>query len=515
MSLFLFYVLPLILGALHAASFAPEPMGWLQILTLTGVLALLRIAPRPARVMWAFGSAWFVAGLYWLHFSIHDVGGLPFAASAALVLLLAVALSGFYALAIYVWARWRGASRSEVFDLCIAFPLFWLAAELARGYVFFGGFPWLASGYAQVDNPLLKGWFAVLGVYGVGLFSAFFAGVLLSLIVSLRRRVRATQAQLAAALTGVLSVAVVGLILQGVSWGSNLGAPVRVRIVQPNVPQNLKFDADQMRSNTQKFIQQAIDSTAQLTVFPETALPYSWGQLPSEMLQPLQNSLTQQRAVLMGSIGEDAKGYYNSAMWLDGQVDMRHPPRYDKNHLLPMGESIPFGFKWLIEAMNIPLGGYEAGDGYQPFVLQTAQGAVRISANICYENEFGEELIQAWQNGDDAAPHIWVNMTNLGWFGTHDISTNQAQHLQMSRARAMEMARPMIVATNTGTSAHIDETGRVVDVLPADQAASVEVSVQPRQGMTPYIALGNAPLLALLSLIVGVMVLRRHRQVDI
>jgi apolipoprotein N-acyltransferase len=230
--------------------------------------------------------------------------------------------------------------------------------------------------------------------------------------------------------------------------------------------------------------------------------------------------LTNQRAVLMGSVGEtgrdtDQAAYYNSAMWLDGTVDMRNPPRYDKNHLLPMGERIPFGFKWLIDAMQIPLGGYEAGNGFTPFVLNTPTGPVRVSTNICYENEFGEDLIKAWKNGDDNAPNVWVNMTNLGWFGMHNVSTNQAQHLHMSRARAMEMARPMLVVTNTGTSANIDAMGDVIDILPADQAVVRDVMVQPRSGLTPYIALGNAPLWALLSIVIGVAIVRRHRHVDI
>ena len=106
-------------------------------------------------------------------------------------------------------------------------------------------------------------------------------------------------------------------------------------------------------------------------------------------------------------------------------------------------------------------------------------------------------------------------MTNLGWFGTHDVSTNQAQHLQMSRARAMEMARPMLVVTNTGTSANIDAMGDVLDQLPADQAVVKDVTVQPRSGLTPYIALGNLPVLALLSIAFGLMILSRHRHMDI
>ena len=505
------YVLAALLGALHSLAFAPTPSGVLQIIILAGLLAILRVSARPARVMLVFGVAWFCSGLYWLHFSMHDIGGLPTVLSVALVLFLALCLAGFYAVAVHFWTRWRVGAKSELLALCVAFPLCWLAAELARGYVFFGGFPWLASGYAHVDNVLLKGWFAVLGVYGVGLWAAFLAGVLLSAILWVLKKIELGVKTAVVLGMSAAALLVVGLILQGVSWGQNAGAPFAVRIVQPNIAQNLKFDPVEMRKNTNILMQQAASSQSALTVFPETALPFAWNELPDELLTPLQASLTHQRAVLMGGVGVDEKGFYNSAMWLDAKADMRNPTRYDKNHLLPMGERIPVGFKWLVDAMQIPLGGYQAGNGFKPFVLNN----VRISANICYENEFGEDLIKAWQNGDDNAPNVWVNMTNLGWFGTANISPNQAQHLQMSRARAMEMARPMIVATNTGTSANIDAMGVVLDTLPADVVSSVEVQVQPRSGITPYIALGNAPLLALLSIVFGLMVLRRHRQVDI
>ncbi|MGL4767330.1 MAG: apolipoprotein N-acyltransferase [Formosimonas sp.] len=507
------YFFALLLGALHAFSFAPTPLGSVQIAALMGLLALLRTTAHPVKTTLAFCVTWFGAGLYWLHFSMHDIGGLPTALSILAILILALCLSTFYALAIRFWARWRVGTTSETIALCVAFPLVWLAAELARGYVFFGGFPWLATGYAQVDNPLLKGWFAIFGVYGVGLLSAFMAGALLSLLLCGLKIIqsRQTLAALAGA-TGLLAVA--GLIVQGVSWGSDAGAPLQVRMVQTNVAQNLKFDTAEMAKNTELFMQQAANSPAPLTVFPETALPFPWDNLPDSMLQPLQNSLGS-RAVLMGAVGTDERGFYNSAMWLDAQSDLRNPARYDKTHLLPFGETIPTGFKWFIDLMNIPLGGYQKGHGFTPFTLQHNGANVRVAANICFENTFGEELISAWRNSDAAAPQIWVNMTNLGWFGTHQNSTNQAQHLQMSRARAMEMARPMLVVTNTGSTAQIDAMGAVLNAPPTEQTLTQDVSVQPRNGMTPYVALGNAPMLALLSLAFGFMVLRRHRKVNI
>lgn len=520
MQILVFYALALLLGALHALLFSTISSGYLQIIVLAMLLSLLRLTKKPARVMFAFCVSWFSVGMYWMHFSMHDIGGLPVWASVAAVFLAAACLASFYACAIYFWARWRVNASSELVALCVGFPLAWLAAELARGYLVFGGFPWLATGYAQTDNVLLKGWFPVLGVYGVGLLVAFMAGVLLSLILLLFNKIfasnRQNKYQRIVVLFGLSAAfSVLGLILQGINWGSNVGEPVQVSMVQTNVPQHLKFNQDEIIKNTHQFLGQAKNSQALLTVFPETVLPYPWDKVPETLLSSLKNSLTNQRAVLMGAVGVDESSFYNSAMWLDDQSDVLNPKRYDKSHLLPFGESIPMGSKWLIDVMQIPLGGFQSGDGTQPFKLNAPLGTIRVAVNICFENAFGEELIKAWRNGAETAPQMWINMNNLAWFGTASVSTNQMQHLQVSRVRAMEMARSMVVVSNTGPSANIDATGAVLNELPADTALSMDVFVQPRDGMTPYVALGNAPLLALLSAIFGGMLFRRHRHVDI
>jgi apolipoprotein N-acyltransferase len=300
---------------------------------------------------------------------------------------------------------------------------------------------------------------------------------------------------------------------------------LKVRLVQPNVSQSIKFDESAIARNTEAFLQMAMSSNAPLTVFPETALPYPWVMAPEAPLTALSDELKKdasvgnQRAVIMGSVGVDAERrdangqpvLYNSAMWLDANSDILNPARYDKVHLLPFGEVVPFGFQWFVDAMNIPLGGYGRGRSMKPFALHTTDGVVNVGVNICYENEFGEELIRAWADGDAAAPNFIVNVTNLGWFGTTDISTSQMQHLQMSRARALEMARPVIVATNTGLSANIDAAGDVVDLLPPEKAVIQDVLVQTMTGRTPFTYWGNLPLFAFVSFVFGLNIFLRHR----
>jgi len=537
------YLLAFLLGLLQAASFSLGTMGaasgLLQVVSLAGLFYLWAMSRRIVWVTLCFGWAWLGVGLYWLHFSMHDIGGLPAPLSGLAIFLLACYLTAFYVLAAAVFRRFELRARESegLWGWCASFlvglPCLWLLAELGRGY-FFTGFPWLMGGYAHVDNPLLKGWFPIFGAYGVGFLASFFAAVIAWILVlyqgSRRRESLSWKSLLVARVSvwsmfGVVVLVVVGLVLQGLSWGER-GASLTVRLVQPNVAQSIKFDDDAMVRNTDRFLKLATSSDAPLTIFPETALPYPWVMVPQqELLTPLSDELKKDasagnyRAVIMGSVGVDESALdssgrpvlYNSAMWLDANADILNPTRYDKVHLLPFGEVVPFGFQWFVDAMNIPLGGYGRGDSMKPFSLQTASGTVKVGVNICYENEFGEELIRPWVDGDAAAPSLIVNVTNLGWFGTTDVSTSQMQHLQMSRARALEMARPVIVATNTGLSANIDASGNVVDLLPPEKAVIQDVQVQTMSGRTPFTYWGNLPLLVFVSFVFGLNIFLRHR----
>ena len=513
----LLYLLMMCLGVAHAQTFTLWPSGGLQILILSlawAVVATAKPEQRPVRQMFVFALAWMVSGLYWVHFSMHDIGGLPTVLSALAIVGLSCYLASYYALAAWLWRRFF--TQRNVSDYGVALPMLWLAAELARGYVF-GGFPWLMTGYAQVDNVLLKGFFPVVGAYGVSALAALLSGVLTLLWVN----VRAKQGQFSMrswAFAGVsaAAVAVLGLIAQGVNWGKSVQSPVSVRVFQPNVAQTIKFDREEIARTTRNTLMGAINSTAQLTVFPETVMPYPWNQAPEQGLLALRNALAQakesgqNRAVLLGGVGIEGVQYFNSGLWLDANQDVFNPARYDKIHLLPFGEMVPWGFQWFVDAMNIPLGGYGYGQSRKPFDLITSNGAVKVATNICYENVFGEEL--AAFHVDGQAPNIWVNQTNLGWFGDARTSPAHVQFLAMSQARAMELARPMIVVTNTGISAHITPDGVVAADLPAQKEAVGNWSVQPYEGQTPFIAWRNVPLFLLLIVFGGWLYWDKLRQ---
>jgi apolipoprotein N-acyltransferase len=171
--------------------------------------------------------------------------------------------------------------------------------------------------------------------------------------------------------------------------------------------------------------------------------------------------------------------------------------RYDKSHLVPFGEFVPFGFRWFVNLMSIPLGDFTRGTSKQkPFVID----GQRLAPNICYEDIFGEELLPAVRGiaGTQDGATILANFSNLAWFGD---SWALRQHWQMSRLRAIETSRPMLRATNTGATGAIDHRGRDIAQLPPNRVGVLDTTIQGQQGLTPYVRMGNGLILGISVLI--------------
>jgi len=209
--------------------------------------------------------------------------------------------------------------------------------------------------------------------------------------------------------------------------------------------------------------------------------------LPPQVQQDLQSFTVQQHAALIFGTFVEEPGYrfYNSAIGLQADGPAQ---RYSKRHLVPFGEFIPLGFRWFVDLMNIPIGDQQHGESYQRPMQLAGQ---RIALNICFEVLFGNEIISAWRD-PALEPTLLLNLSNLAWF---DDSIALPQHLQISRMRALETGRPLLLATNTGATAVIDPHGGVLAQLPHNQAASLRVRVWGFAGRTPYVRLGDGPAL--------------------
>ena len=426
-----------------------------------------------------FGAAWIGAAVWWLFISMHRYGGLAAPMAVAAVALLALALALYLAAAGAAYVRWR--SGRVVADASL-FASLWLLAEWARGVVF-TGFPWAASGYTQIDGAwtTLAPW---VGVYGVGAWLAGLGALVGSAMVALARGQRQQAASpLALAVAWGLAGALVPTIdfTRPVGEGATARA-LTVTLLQPAVPQDEKF-AETRIPRLLDWLDAALrEARSDLVVAPETAMPLLPAQRAAiapgwwESLQA--HFASEGRLALIGApMGSHDVGYTNSAVALGpGSVA---DYRYDKAHLVPFGEFIPFGFRWFTELMRIPLGDFSRGPVRAPSL---PVGAERLGPNICYEDLFGEELARRMHDPTQA-PTVFVNLSNIAWFGP---TVAVPQHLGISRMRALELQRPMLRATNTGATAVIDHHGRVVAALPPFARGVLDAEVHGREGLTPY-----------------------------
>lgn len=459
-------------GLLQTASFAPTHAWWAQIAALAllfGVVAHAR--PRVAALCGAlFGFSWLAAGLWWLHISMHQFGGIPWLAAALAVGLLAAFLGGYYALALGLTARWLAPGRWRLLALVPA----WLLAELARA-TWLSGFPWIASGYAHTVGPL-AGWAPWIGIYGITALAALAAAGL----ALLKERAWGLAAP-------ALLLPLAGLLLPQ-DFTTSTGR-IAFSLVQPSIPQDQKFDAARFAANLEALAQLIESAQGQVVITPESVVPLPLAELDRATLARLSKP---ERPALLGTfLGNVDEGFVNSVVGLGTDY------RYGKRHLLPFGEFIPPGFGWFVRAMRIPLEDQARGDHQRPWAV----AGQRLRPLICYEDLFGEDFVQS-AVGPDAAT-VFVNVSNLAWFGTVMI---QDQHLQFSQMRALEFQRPVVRSTNTGATAVVDHHGRVTARMPALERGVLEAAVDGRTGSTPYArwlsALGLWPLwgFALLTL---------------
>ena len=472
-------LLLLVAGLMHAASMAwPLDFLWkegsthwiLQIAALSMLAWVLRQSASAKQVTW---WGWFFACVslcgtfWWLYVAMHTYAGLPAWLAAFAVWGLAAPLSLYYAAA--AWVFWRCNSRSLLWA-CMVFAAVWMLADMARG-IWLTGFAWGATGYAHVEGPLA--WFAPwVGVYGLGGLAAAVAMCLAGLYSLHRWGAFGVAVLMFAASFLPISSAIS-------SWTESNGI-LSVTLLQGNIPQDEKFETGSgVPLALQWYGKQLQQVDSGLVVAPETAIPILPQQLPQDYWTALrQRFASAERSALIGiPLGNALEGYTNAVIGLSGEYNGVW--QYDKHHLVPFGEFIPPLFKWFTQMMNIPLGDFNRGALGQTSLAFKGQ---RLAPNICYEDLFGDELAQRFLDAD-TAPTVFVNVSNMGWFGDN---VAVYQHLHISRMRALEFERPFVRATNTGATVFINHRAQVGAALPHYTRSVLQGEVEGRTGITPY-----------------------------
>jgi len=493
-----------LLGAVTVAGFAPLRVYLLPVFTLSALFLLWLRAGRPWRAAatgFAYGMGLFLVGTSWVYVSLHDFGSMPAPLAALATLLFCAIMASLPAAAGYATIRLRA---SPGLTLGVVAPMAWTLTEWVRSWLF-TGFPWLAAGYSQIPSSPLAGFAPVLGIYGVTLASAVTAG----LLALSWERIRMADVKSGTRLAFLfilhpssfilLAVWAGGWALKQVAWTQPVGPPVSVSLIQGNVAQDMKWRAEQVLPTLETYRMLVERSGSRLIVLPETALPLFLHQVPPEYLAGLAAHARRNGGDLLIGVAEGAStgDYFNSVISLGTAATQR----YRKSHLVPFGEFIPLRplLAWIVNVLAIPLQDFSRGrDDQRPLAV----AGQRVAVNICYEDVFGEEIIRQLPEAT-----LLVNVSNVAWFG-HSIAPQQ--HLQISQARALETGRYMLRATNTGVTAMIDASGKVLASAPEFAAAVVSRSVRGYAGSTPYVRWGNYAVLLLCAAMAAVAIIARR-----
>jgi apolipoprotein N-acyltransferase len=235
---------------------------------------------------------------------------------------------------------------------------------------------------------------------------------------------------------------------------------------------------------------------AQLILTPETAVPTTLRALTPAQEQFLAGGVTPSRALLFGTFAEDSRGdVFNSAVMLQRAADAPAAVRrtvYIKQHLAPIGEYAPPGFRWIADLLNFPISNLRST---QDTPRNFAVSGVTIIPSVCQDLLYGDDL-----RTTTATARLLVNLSNVAFFRN---ALARAQFLNIARARALEQQVPVLIAANYGPTAFIDAGGVIERVLPADTQGALEVTVHPRAGTTAYARFGNSFLYLTIALTVA------------
>jgi len=372
--------------------------------------------------------------------------------------------------------------------------------EYLRGQLF-TGFPWVGFAEAQVNGP-----FAAIAPLLGGLGSTFLVVWASMQLSGWRQSFVRISIPIGLALLLMLG-------LNQLRFTEATGTPISIRLIQGNFEQSLKWNPNAIAQQIRFYNDAILEQRADLIVIPETGFPLLEKDLPDEILPKL-NAFSQSTHsnILLGLIGINpaANGqlqYSNRALGLSPSSTA--PYYYDKFHLVPFGEFIPPGFQWFVNAFRIPMSDFARGNLMQPpfQIERLGQDSIGAAITICYEDIFGNELASRIRNSESPV-NLFINMTNLAWFGQ---SQAPSQQLRLSQMRSIETGLPSIRSTNTGITAVIGSDGRVLQALPQWTQASLSASVQGFTGKTPFVIWGNWPILSFACFLLAFALLQRRR----
>ncbi|MCE9686278.1 apolipoprotein N-acyltransferase [Shewanella sp. AS16] len=490
-------------GASTALSFAPYSLWPIYPLALAFALWQSRaLSARASGYYWlSFGFGSFALGISWVHVSMAKFGGLPLPVSLGLMALLAAYLSLYPALAGYLLQKLTPQRNGAPWRNLALFPALWTLGEWARGWVL-TGFPWLWGGYSQTQGPL-KSLASIVGVLGLSFLLAMLAG---AMALCLSRRYRSL-----AILLPVLALAV--FIGPRVSDIERSGERLKLVLVQGNIPQSMKWQPDALWPTLLKYMDLTRPQLdADIIIWPEAAVPAPEAMVADFLENANRVANLNDSAIITGIISQAEGNFYNSLIVLGNQdekhqdsADYRegHANRFNKHHLLPIGEFVPFEslLRPIAPLFNLPMSSFGRGDYRQPNLKALGY---KVAPSICFEIAFPEQV----RDNLDPDTDLLLTVSNDAWFGE---SNGPLQHMEIAQMRAIELGRPLARATNNGVTALVDEHGNISARLPQFEAGVLTAEVPLVTGQTWFARWGQAPVLWLCGLLFGFSLLGLRR----
>jgi apolipoprotein N-acyltransferase len=475
-------------GAASAAALPPYGLWPVLFVTIPTLVAGLDAVSQRGRAVvkrgflagFLFGSGYFLISLMWIAnaFLVEaDLYGwmIPFALAG-----LSAYLAVYWGLATMVTVMTTRPGLPRIAMLAASLAL----ADWLRGHLL-SGFPWNTPGYVTAGLPGLAQSAAVVGIYGLSFLVLLCAGLPALAFARPRRGELAVAAVL-------LAIAAIATLAGDTRLAAPSATPtgLKLRLVQGNVPQDTKWDADQARSIFARYLALSrsgadggspLGSNA-LVIWPESALPFLVDESPVA-LREIADLLPPGTRLLLGALRRDAgppQRVYNSIIAIDG--DGRIEALYDKVRLVPFGEFLPFS-RWLdpigIRRFIAAPQGFTAGETTPVMHLPGIPPFVPL---VCYEAIFPEQA-----NRHDQAKWL-LNLTNDAWFGS---SSGPYQHLAQARFRAIETGLPMVRVANTGITAIFDGYGRKIGELKLGVEGTMDAVLPQALPETLYARLGD------------------------
>jgi apolipoprotein N-acyltransferase len=456
---------------------------------------------------WCFGFGYFLAGLYWIGYAFlvdaKTFGWLLPIAVAGLPAYLALYTALGLAAARLIWLR--GGER--VLALAVTLSI----AEWLRGHLL-SGFPWNTFGYALTQPLVLAQGASLIGVWGL----TFLAIAIFAAPALLADERIDTPNPWRAVILGILVIAGIGGFGAMRLWlhPTEFVKDVRLRIMQPDLQQDDKFNYSAKEKVMERYLRLSDRATgpqskgvADVThlIWPESAFPFFLAREPDAMKE-IADLLPEGTVLITGAIRAPnvpanvrISRAYNSIYVIDHDGSILGI--YDKVHLVPFGEYLPF--QTLLERIGLMQltkihGGFIAGDRRRAMELPRAPKMLPL---ICYEAIFPAAAVPEGER-----PGWLVNLTNDAWFG---MSSGPYQHFQQARMLAIMQGLPMVRAANNGISAVIDPVGRVVRSLPLGAEGVLDASLPRALAPTVYVRIGDYAFAILL--VAGAIIIVRRK----